>query len=145
MFIKHIYNLDCRNLPQMILKDKDYGLFQKKKGFYFLKYHKPDTNYIGMKVNFIKKTSLDDIINKRNNYLEVSYKDYIINYFQKKFKINLENVNFVVKKSTNNFIYPFYERNDTKFDFTFSLDDDNFKVFRKSKFKIIESIGFGNN
>ncbi|USN58220.1 MAG: hypothetical protein H6767_08085 [Candidatus Peribacteria bacterium] len=47
-----------------------------------------------------------------------------------------------MKTSDEYTLHPFYKDSTTKFDYILELNDENFAIFRKKKFQIIEQVFF---
>lgn len=141
-FIEEMHQLSVENLPREILFDQDYSRYQWKKGFYFLKNRHPDKNFVGIKTNVLKKTHIMTILKKIPNYLKTPFGDFLKDFLWDHWRIAVKNLTFHVSTSKDHYIYPFYERNDTRFDYILELDEDAFRRFVQRKHAIVERLVF---
>ncbi len=140
-FIKEMHNIDLENLPYYLLGKKDYGKFIKKKDIYFLRGRDENKNFVGIRTNILKKTHVMDILKKNtSNYLEVSFQKFMKDFLWDNWRIKVKNVRFFVKTSSNYFLYPFYERGDTRFDYMMEMDETNYKKFLTKKHPLTECL-----
>ena len=141
-FIKKMFNITTFNLPYDLLYKKDRGDFKKEKGLYFLRNRNIDNNIVGIKTTVIEKTHLLSILDKSDDYLSISYDTHIREFLKKNWKIRVKNISYSVRCSKDKFIYPFYLRSDTAFNYYIDLDELNYKRFLKNKSKIVEHLVF---
>lgn len=141
-FINGMHNIRVENLPKDILLEKDYSLFSQKNGLYYLKNRNIDNNYLMIYTSVLKKTYLTDILEKAPDYLNQSYGDFIKSYLWDNWKIKVKNIEFNVATSPDGYIYPFYERNDTRFNYLMEFEEESFKIFKQKKHKILEHLVF---
>lgn len=143
MFMKEIYNTNFLRLPYYLLVEKDISRFNKIKwNIYKFKEKEYNLNFVRVKTNFIDKMNYIEILKKSWNLFESSFNWFLKDYYKNKFWINIKKIDFFVKYSKDYNFFPFYKSNDTKLDYILELNDENFKIFRKKKFKIIENIFF---
>ena len=142
-FIKKLYHTDFLRLPYNLLIEKDFSKFTKVKWNIFkFKENEYNLNFIRVKTNFINKINYIKILGKSWDLFKNSFEWFLNNYYKTKFWINIKKIDFFVHYSKNYNFFPFYKNNKTKFDYILELDDENFKIFRNKKFKIIEDIFF---
>ncbi len=145
LFIQELFNTDPLKLPYYLLVQKDFSKFTEiKSGIFRFKEKKDDLNIVWVKTNFIKTTNYIEILKKTWNITEISFWDFLLNYYKKTFSIKVKDISFYISSSKDFNFYPFYRNNNTKFDYILKLDDKNFSLFKKKKFKIIESVFFHN-
>jgi len=143
-YVKSIHNARCENMPANILALNNKNNFLKKDGVYILDNRDHDKNYVGLKTNVVEKMHLMNLIKKHPNFMKYSYSDFLKQLFNEKWKISINDINFNIQTTSDYYIYPFYERSDTKFDYTLQLDEENFAKFLKRKYSIIEKLIFHN-
>lgn len=141
-FIKDMYNLHVKNLPYKLLFAKDHSRFHKKHGLYFLKYRNKERNFIGVYTNVFAKTHILNILKKTKGFLNISFERFLREFLWDHWKIKVKAVKFTVKTSSDHYLYPFYQRNDTKFNYTLELDEASFQRFLKKKHAILEKLVF---
>lgn len=142
-YIKKMYHTDTMKLDQLLLFDKDYWKFEKYKWeIYKFKEREFNLNFAKIRTNFIWTKNFIDILKKTWNIMWISFKKFIEIYIKENFWINIKNIEFEIKHTKDFNFYPFYKNNKTKFDYIMELDNDNFNLFRKKKFQIIEKTIF---
>lgn len=142
-FMKEIYHTEAIRLQYNLLIEKDFSKFtQIKWKLYKFKEKEHNLNLIRVKTNFINKTNYIKILEKSGDLFKNSFNWFLNNYFKNRFWISIKKIDFFVKYSKDYCFYPFYKNNETKLDYILELDDDNFKLFKKKKFKIIEETFF---
>jgi len=141
-FIHKMHNLFVENLPLEILYQKDFSRFSFKDNLYFLKNKNIDKNFIGIKTNVLQKTHIIEIFKKIPNFLNLSFAEFLQNFLWDKWKIKVKKIKFFTKYSSDYCIYPFYERNDTRFNYIIELDEYSFKRFLNKKHTILEKLVF---
>lgn len=145
IFIKQLYHTDVLRLSNYILNEKDFSRFNTlKDNIYKFKEKETNLNFVWVKTNFIKTTNFVTLLKKSGNILENSLHSFIQKYYFQAFWIKVKKIDFFVKYSWDYNFYPFYKNNKTKFDYILELDDENFTLFKKRKFKIIEKVFFHN-
>ena len=142
--MKKIYNVNNLKLQYEILIEKSFSKFKKINNFdiYEIKEQEHDVNYVRIKTNFINKINKFDILKKTWDIMKNSFHSFILDYYKNKFWIKINNLDFVLKTTKDWNFYPFYEKQSCRFDYIIELDDENFKLFKSKKFKIIEQIFF---
>lgn len=143
IFMKEIYHTDYLRLPYNLLVDKDYSKFSNIKwNIYKFKEKEYNLNFVRVKTNFIDRVDYISILKKSWDIFKNSFNDFLKDYYKNKFWINVKKIDFFVNADKNNNFYPFYKNNETKFDYILELNDENFSIFKKKKFKIIEEFFF---
>lgn len=141
-FIREMFNVIVQNIPYYLLYEKDLSKFEKKKGVYFLKERDPDKNLLGIKTNVMEKTHLMNLIKKTPNFLSISFEEHLKDIMRDYWKIKFDEIDFSLKTSSDYYIYPYFQRNDTRFDYIMKLNEKNFKLFLKKKHSILEKLVF---
>ncbi len=145
IFIKHIYNTDTNRLAYNLLLEDNQSKFTKiKPHIYKFREKEYNVNFVRVKTNFITNINYIEILKKSWNILEGNFSNFLKDYYKSKFSISVKKIIFFVKYSDNYDFKPFYKDNKTNFDYILQLDDENFSIFRKKKFKIIEKVFFHN-
>lgn len=143
LFMKKIYNTDHLRLQYNILIEKDFSKFTKVKwDIYKFKEKEHNLNFVRVKTNFIEKTNYIQILDKSWDVFKKSFDWFLNDYYKNKFWIYIKKIDFFVKYNKEYNFLPFYKNSETKLDYVLELDDENFKLFKKKKFKIIEEIFF---
>ncbi len=143
IFMKKIYHTDYLRLPYYLLINNDYSKFSKVKwNIYKFKEKEYNLNFVRVKTNFIDTTNYIEILKKSWDVFKNSFNGFLKDYYKNKFWIDIKNVKFFVKYDKNNNFFPFYRNNNTSFDYILELNDENFSIFKKKKFKIIEGVFF---
>ena len=141
--IKTIYNTDPLRLPYYLLVENDTSRFTKIKGkIHAFKEQEHNLNFVRVKTNFLETTNYIDVLKKTGNIFEVSFQSFIKEYYSIHFGIRIKAMHFFVKYSKGYNFFPFYKDIATRLDYIMELDDENFEVFKKKKFKIIEKTFF---
>lgn len=142
-FIKEIYNTDYLKIPYYLLVEKDTSRFTPLKWkIYAFKEQEHNLNFVRVKTNFIQTTNYIDILKKTGNIFELSFQGFLKDYYREHFGIRIKKIDFFVKYSKWYNFFPFYKDATTKLDYILELDDENFELFKKKKFKIIEKTFF---
>jgi len=142
-FMKHIYNTDSLRLPYYLLIEKDISRFTKFKGdIYKFKEKEYNLNFIRVKTNFIETKNYIKILKKSWNIFNTSFSWFLSDYYKNKFWISIKKIDFYVQYTKDYNFFPFYKNSNTKLDYILELNDENFSLFKKKKFKIIEEIFF---
>lgn len=142
-YIKWIYNTDTSKIPYYIQVEKDFSRFKElKKWVYVFKEREHNLNFVRIKTNFLEKTNYIKILKKSGDIYKTSINQFLKEYYKEKFWIKVKQIDFYVKHSPRFNFYPFYENNETKFDYILELDDENFAIFKKKKIKILENVFF---
>lgn len=143
IFIKEIYNTDIQRIPYYLLVEKDTSRFQKLNWkIYAFKEQEHNLNFVRVKTNFTQTTNYITILKKTGNIFELSFQNFLKDYYKENFWIKIKKIDFYVKYSKWYNFFPFYKDATTKLDYILELDDDNFERFKKKKFKIIEKTFF---
>lgn len=143
IFIKEIYNTDVKKLPYYIHIEKDFSRFSLLKWkIYSFKEQEANLNFVRMKTNFVDTTNYIDILKKTGNIFEVSFQSFLKEYYFRNFGLKIKKIDFYTKYSSGYNFFPFYRELSTKLDYILELDDENFELFKKKKFKIIEKTFF---
>ncbi|NDK09722.1 hypothetical protein GW846_03000 [Candidatus Gracilibacteria bacterium] len=143
IFIKEIYNTDIKRIPYYLLVEKDTSRFKQLKGnIYSFKEQEHNLNFVRIKTNFVDTTNYIDILKKTGNIFEVSFQSFLKDYFLRTFGIRIKKIDFYVKYSSGFNFFPFYREKLTKLDYILEFDDENFELYKKKKFKIIEKTFF---
>jgi len=140
-FVEKINYFDMKNL---ILDSYNWDITKWKnihKSIFAFKDTIKDNNIVGIKTNVLKKTPMFKILDKYN-YLKSSFNEFIFSYFSKKWIVIKKNVDFTVKTTEWWQLMPFYESNETRFDYLIEMNDENFKKFKKKKIEILENLVF---
>lgn len=137
-WIKKLHYFDIKSLLYDI-HSNDISKWKKYKWCYIFKETVADMHYVWIYKNFLKKTHIWDILTWYKNYMQVSFYDYIINYF-KSIGIIINNLHIVKNSYSNNF-YPTYQGK-SSFKILFEVNDENFKKLREKKIGIIEKLIF---
>jgi hypothetical protein len=95
-----------------------------------------------VKTNFLETTNYIDILKKTGSIFEVSFQSFLKEYYNVNFGIKVKDMSFFVKYSKGYNFFPFYKDISTRLDYIIQLDDKNFELFKKKKFKIIEKVFF---
>ena len=141
-FITGMHGLRVENLPKEILYDQDFSHFKKKNGIYFLKNKDIDKNFLMIYTSVLQKTHITETLKKIPNYLNVSFEDFLKEYLWANWKIRIKNIVFFLLTNSEGYLYPFYERSDTKFNYIMEIDENSFKLFLKKKNRILEHLVF---
>jgi hypothetical protein len=141
-FIKTMHNKSCESIPFDVIYKKDYSDFSQKNGFYYLKNRDMDKNIIGLKTNVLEKMHIMNVLQKHPDFMNHSFADFLKDLFKTKWKIRFSQIDFDIKTTPDYYIYPFYMKSGTRFDYFIELDESNFKQFLKVKYKIIENLIF---
>lgn len=142
-YIKNIYNTDTYKIPYYLLVEKDSSKFVLIKDWiYKFKEKEHNINLVWVKTNFVEPTNYINLLKNTWNIINTSFKDFILSYYKEKFWIKVNDITFLIKYWTNYNFFPFYMNNTSKFDYFLELDDENFKLFKKKKIKILEEIFF---
>jgi hypothetical protein len=141
-FLRQMHHMPSEQLPYEIIGEENYAHFKEKDSMYYLLGRDYDKNYVFMKTNPMEKMNLVQILRKQPNFLNKSFEEFIKEIFWDSWKIKLGKIEFLVKTDSTFSINPFYTSNDSKFVFIFELDEENFNVFRKNKYPIIEKFVF---
>ena len=145
IYVKELYHTDMKKIPYYLLIEKDTSRFKALKPHMFAFKEKEDNiNLVGVKTNFIKPTHYIDILSKTGDVLDISFQQFILDYFKNTFGIRVQDIRFQVKDNKHKAFLPFYMSNKTKFDYILELDDENFAMFKKKKPQIIEKVFFHN-
>lgn len=142
IFLRKMHHMPSEQLPYEIIGEENYGHFKEKDGIYFLSGRDYDKNYVYMKTNPLETTNLVKILQKQPNFLNKSFESFIKEKFWDKWQIKIESIEFMLKTDTNFNISPFYLSNDSKFVFVLEMDEENFTLFRKHKYSVIETFVF---
>ncbi len=143
VFIKEIYNTDIKRIPYYLLIEKDTSRFKQLKwDILCFKEQEHNLNFVRMKTNFIETTNYIDILKKTGNIFEVSFQSFLKEYYLRNFWIKIKKIDFFVKYSSGFNFFPFYNEKVTKLDYILELDDENFELYKKKKFRIIEKTFF---
>ncbi len=137
-WIKRLHYFDIKELLYDI-HSGDISKWKSYKWSYIFKNIVPNMHYIGIYKNFLKKTSIGEIISSHKNYMEISFQQYIINYF-KSLWIVVNNLHIMTSGNKKDF-YPSYQWKSI-FKVLFEVDDDNFKKLKSKKIQIIEKLVF---
>jgi len=141
--IKEIYNTSTIKIPHYLLFEKDFSRFKEiKKNIFRFKEKEHNVNIVRVKTNFLKTTNYITLLKKTWSILENSFYDFLLKYYKDTFSIKTKELNFYVSHNWEYNLHPFYKDNKTKFDYTLELNDENFILFKKNKFKIIEKVFF---
>lgn len=144
-FIKEIYNTDHLRIPYYLFVEKDRSRFNVLKWkILAFKEQEHNLNFIRVKTNFLDTTNYISILKKTGNIFEVSFQKFLKDYYKENFGIRIKKIDFFVKYSKWYNFFPFYKDATTKLDYILELDDENFELFKKKKFKIIEQTFFHN-
>ena len=142
-FVKEIYNTDHLRIPYYLLVENDRSRFTPLKWkIYSFKEQEYNLNFVRMKTNFLETINYIDILKKTGNIFEVSFQKFLKDYYRENFGIKIKKIDFFVKYSKGYNFFPFYKDASTKLDYILELDDENFELFKKKKFKIIEKTFF---
>lgn len=142
-YIKKIYNTDVYRIPYYLQVEKDDSKFiELKNWIYRFKEKEHNINLVWIKTNFVEPVNYIKLLKNTGNILNTSFRDFILMYYKDKFWIKINEINFVIKHLKNYNFYPFYKNNNTRFDYFIELDDENFQLFKKKKFKILEETFF---
>ncbi len=142
-FIKEIYNTDHLRIPYYLLVEKDKSRFSVLKWkILAFKEQEHNLNFVRVKTNFLDTTNYISILKKTGNIFEVSFQNFLKDYYKENFWIKIKKIDFFVKYSKGYNFFPFYRDTTTKLDYILELDDENFELFKKKKFKIIEKTFF---
>jgi len=143
IFIKEIYNTDVLRIPYYLLVEKDISRFSPLRGnIYCFKEQEHNLNFVRVKTNFVETTNYIDILKKTGNIFEVSFQKFLKDYYLQEFGIKIKKIDFYVKYSKGFNFFPFYREQSTKLDYILELDDANFELFKRKKFKVIEKTFF---
>lgn len=141
--IKTIYNTDPLRLPYYLLIEKDTSRFSPVKWkILAFKEQEHNLNFVRVKTNFLETTNYIDVLKNTGNIFEVSFQSFIKEYYSINFGIRIKAMHFFVKYSKGYNFFPFYKDIATRLDYVMELDDANFELFKKKKFKIIEKTFF---
>ena len=144
-FIKKVYNTSYLRIPYYLLIEWDSSRFSKIKWrIYAFKEQEDNLNLIRVKTNFIETTNYIDILKKTGHIFEISFQKFLKDYYKENFGIKINKIDFYVKYSKGYNFFPFYKDASTKLDYILELDDHNFELYKKKKFKIIEKTFFHN-
>lgn len=141
-FIRKMHNVTCEQIPYEVLCKKNYNHFVFKDGIYYLANKDHEKNYVGIKTNPLEKTHLMDLLKKNPNFMNYSFEDFLKRQFWDIGKIEFNKIDFNIKTTSDYYLYPFYQRSDTKFDYIIEFDEENFKKFLSKKYTIIEKLVF---
>lgn len=141
-FIEWMHNIKAENIPNKLLIEKDSSRYKKVKWVNFIKYRNIERNFAFIKTNVFKKTNIVDILHKIPNFLNNSFEDHIKKYLLKNWNIAVDKMEINLTTSSDHFLYPFYDRSDTKLHYLLELDDDSYKKFLSKKHKILEKLVF---
>lgn len=142
-FIQHMHNnLRAENIPFDILYRQDNSFYVKKNGLYFLRRKHPEKNFFGVKTTVLEKMHIMDLMRKIPNLFNVSLEEHLSQFFWDHWKIRFNRVMFDIKTSPDHYLYPFYKRNDTKFNFFLELDQKNFDELLTQKNKVVQQLVF---
>ncbi len=137
-YLKKINYFDMASLLYDI-HNGDTSKRKKYKWSYILKDSVNDLHYIWIYKNFIKKTTIGEILTNHKNFFKVSFIEHLNQYF---YSIGLEVKNLqIITTGNQKDFYPSYEWKST-FRIFFEVDDENFKKFTKKKITILEQIVF---
>lgn len=142
-FVKEIYNTDHLRIPYYLLVEKDTSRFAPLKWkILAFKEQEHNLNFVRVKTNFLETTNYISILKKTWNIFEISFQKFLKDYYKEHFGIKIKKIDFYVKYSKGYNFFPFYKDAATKLDYILELDDENFELFKKKKFKIIEKTFF---
>lgn len=141
-FMEGMYNMRAENLPLEILEKKDFSRFKKKGDFYFLNNRNIDKNYLMIYTSVLKKTHITSILDKTPNYLKMSFERFLKNYLWDNWKVRVKDINFFPTTTKEGYLFPFYERQDTKFNYIMEFEEEPFKEFVRKKHSILEHLVF---
>jgi hypothetical protein len=142
-FIKDIYHTDTKKIPYYILVEKDFSRFKTLKwNILCFKEQEHNLNFVRVKTNFIETTNYIDVLKKTGDIFGVSFQSFLDDYYLREFWIKIKKIQFYVKYSKWFNFFPFYREQSTKLDYILELDDKNFELYKKKKFKIIEKTFF---
>lgn len=143
IFIKNIYNTDNLRIPYYLLFENDKSRFKLVKGKIFaFKEKEYNLNFVRVKTNFTEATNYVSILEKTGDIFKNSFENFLINYYKENFGIKVQKVDFFVEYHKWAVFFPFYKDPLTKLDYILKLDDENFSLFKRKKFKIIEQTFF---
>lgn len=143
IFMKEIYHTDPHRLQYNLLVEKDLSKFVKVKwDIYKFKEKEHNLNFVRVKTSFIDKTNYIDILEKSSDVFKRSFDWFLNEYYKSRFWIIIKKIDFFVSYNKEYNFLPFYKNNETKLDYILELDDENFKLFKKKKFKVIEDVFF---
>lgn len=141
-FVNTMFNYRVENLPFDLLVKKDYSRFEKKDGLYFLKNRDIDKNILMIYTSVLEKTNIINVLSKIPNYLNISFEDFLKNYLWDNWRIRVKNIEFFLQTNSEGYIFPFYERSDTKLHYIMEFEEEAFCRFVKRKHKILEHLVF---
>ncbi len=142
IFLRKMHHMPSEQLPYEIIGEENYGHFKEKEGIYYLSGRDYDKNYVYMKTNPLETTNIVQILQKQPDFLNKSFEGFIKQKFWDTWKIRVNSIEFQLKTDKNFNISPFYLSNESKFIFVLELDEENFTIFRKNKYPVIETFVF---
>ena len=142
-FIKEIYHTDVRRIPYYLLVEKDFSRFKTLKwNILCFKEQEHNLNIVRVKTSFVDTTNYIDVLKKTWNIFETSFSVFLKDFLLREFWIKILKIEFYVKYSKWYNFFPFYREQSTKLDYILEMDDENFELYKKKKFKIIEKTFF---
>lgn len=141
-FVSGMHNYRLENLPLEIYHRNDTSRFEKKHGLYYLKNRDIDKNFLMIYTSVLEKTNIINVLSKIPSYLNESFEDFLKKYLWDNWRIKAKSVVFFLNTNTEGYIFPFYERSDTKLNYIMEFEEESFKRFLKKKHCILEHLVF---
>lgn len=141
-FIEGMHGLRVENLPADLLHRKDHSRFEKIKGLYCLKNRDIDKNYLMIYTSVTEKTHIMKVLSLVPHFLNLSFENFIREFLWDNWRIKIKNIEFFLSTTSEGYLYPFYERSDSKFNYIMEFEEEPFKKFLKKKHKILEHLVF---
>lgn len=142
-WMKKIYYIDAMKIPYYLLVEKDTHRFTSLTEVIFVpKEQEGNLNIVWCKTNFIETTNYITILKKAGNILSSPFEGFLKEFYKRNFNVSIKEINFFIKYTSLYNFFPFYKNNETRFDYMLELNNENFELFKKKKFKIIEKTFF---
>jgi hypothetical protein len=143
--IEWIKKLHYFDIPTLLyeIHSGDISKWKPYKGSYIFKNIIPNMHYVGLYQNFLEKTHVGTVLTAYDNYVNISYKDYMLSLISQYGVVPNDMKILLTHKKW--YLHPSIEGRWTRCKIYIELNDEMFLKLKKKKIDLIEQLSFFRN